>query len=238
VLIEPQLELAGLLRANRSAKVYAVACSSPENAGRALSLHVAGPLSSLDRERMAPGAAPERVIIVPAKTLDSVLDDAGCPARIRFPVDRRRGLRARGAAWLFLQALALRDQRLRAARPTASASPTLGNPAQILCGAAVSLAAQSVAPTAQGAGSMMATLPCVSRRVDRVGRDRSGAAARPRSRRPGRPICQNTFYSSFCYMFLLTLVSPHLAMATAARAALRLAPVSQNAARCRSALML
>jgi FkbM family methyltransferase len=84
VLIEPRPELAGLLRANRSAKVYAVACSSPENAGRALSLHVAGPLSSLDRERMAPGAAPERVIMVPAKTLDSVLEDAGCPPEFDF----------------------------------------------------------------------------------------------------------------------------------------------------------
>jgi FkbM family methyltransferase len=84
VLIEPQPELAGLLRANRSAKVYAVACSSPENAGRALALHVAGPLSSLDRERMAPGAAPERVIAVPAKTLDSVLEDADAPPDFDF----------------------------------------------------------------------------------------------------------------------------------------------------------
>ena len=77
VLIEPQPELAGKLRANRSAKIYAVACSSPENAGRTLPLHVAGPLSALNRERMAPGAAPEQVIQVPVKTLDSILEDAG-----------------------------------------------------------------------------------------------------------------------------------------------------------------
>jgi FkbM family methyltransferase len=77
VLIEPQPALAGRLRANRSAKVFAVACSSPENAGRALPLHVAGPLSALDRDRMAPGAAPETVVKVPVKTLDGVLDDAG-----------------------------------------------------------------------------------------------------------------------------------------------------------------
>jgi len=77
VLIEPQPELAGKLRANRTAKVYAVACSSPDNAGRTLPLHVAGPLSALNRERMAPGAAPEQVIQVPVKTLDSILDDAG-----------------------------------------------------------------------------------------------------------------------------------------------------------------
>jgi len=38
---------------------------------------VAGPLSALDRERMAPGAAPEQIIEVPVKTLDSILEDAG-----------------------------------------------------------------------------------------------------------------------------------------------------------------
>jgi len=77
VLIEPQPELAGKLRANRTAKVFAAACSSPENAGRTMPLHVAGPLSALNRERMAPGAAPEKVIQVPVKTLDSILVEAG-----------------------------------------------------------------------------------------------------------------------------------------------------------------
>jgi FkbM family methyltransferase len=77
VLIEPQPQLADKLRALRTAKVFAVACSSPENAGRTLPLHVAGPLSALDRERMAPGAAPEAVIEVPVKTLDAVLEEAG-----------------------------------------------------------------------------------------------------------------------------------------------------------------
>jgi FkbM family methyltransferase len=77
VLVEPQPELAGLLRANRTAKVFAVACSSPDNAGRTLPLHVAGPLSALNRERMAPGASPETVIQVPVKTLDSILEEAG-----------------------------------------------------------------------------------------------------------------------------------------------------------------
>ena len=42
VLIEPQLELAAQLRAHRTAKVFAVACSSPANAGKTLPLHVAG----------------------------------------------------------------------------------------------------------------------------------------------------------------------------------------------------
>jgi hypothetical protein len=61
----------------RSAKVFAVACSSAEHAGRTLPLHIAGPLSSLDRKGMAPGAVPERVIEVPIRTLDSVLEEAG-----------------------------------------------------------------------------------------------------------------------------------------------------------------
>lgn len=84
VLIEPQPALAVRLRAERAAKVFAVACSSPENAGRTLPLHVAGPLSSLERARMAPGAAPEAVIEVPVRTLDSVLEEAGAPERFDF----------------------------------------------------------------------------------------------------------------------------------------------------------
>ena len=84
MLIEPQPDLARELRAKRVAKVFAVACSSPDDAGRTLPLHVAGPLSSLDRERMAPGATPETVIAVPIRTLDSVLEEAGAPKRFDF----------------------------------------------------------------------------------------------------------------------------------------------------------
>ncbi len=84
VLIEPQPALAERLRAERKAKVFAVACSAPENAGRTMPLHVAGPLSSLDRARMAPGASPETVIEVPVRTLDSVLGEAGCPPGFDF----------------------------------------------------------------------------------------------------------------------------------------------------------
>jgi len=84
VLIEPQPDLAAKLRAKRKARVFDVACSSPENAGRELSLHVAGPLSSLDRIRMAPGAMPERTIKVPVRTLDSILGEADAPANFEF----------------------------------------------------------------------------------------------------------------------------------------------------------
>ena len=84
ILIEPQPDLAAELRSGRKAQVFAVACSSPEDAGRELTLHVAGPLSSLDRRRMAPGAIPERVIKVPVRTLDSILTEAATPANFDF----------------------------------------------------------------------------------------------------------------------------------------------------------
>lgn len=84
VLIEPQPVLAAMLRAKRSAKVFAVACSAPESEGRTLPLHVAGPLSSLSRATMAPGAAPVATIDVPIRTLDGVLAEAGAPDHFDF----------------------------------------------------------------------------------------------------------------------------------------------------------
>ncbi len=84
VLIEPQPDLARELKARRSAQVFAVACSSPNNAGQRLPLHVAGPLSSLDRAGMAPSATPETIIEVPVKTLDGVLAEAGAPEGFDF----------------------------------------------------------------------------------------------------------------------------------------------------------
>jgi FkbM family methyltransferase len=84
VLIEPQPDLADTLRERRKAKVFQVACSSPENEGHMLPLHVAGPLSSLERKRMAPVAVPEAVIKVPIRTLDSVLKEAGAPPCFEF----------------------------------------------------------------------------------------------------------------------------------------------------------
>jgi FkbM family methyltransferase len=84
VLIEPQPDLADELRRARSARVFAVACSSPANAGRRMRLHVAGALSALDRERMAPGAQAERVIEVPVRTLDDILLEARAPVGFDF----------------------------------------------------------------------------------------------------------------------------------------------------------
>ena len=59
-----------------------MACSSRANAGQRMKLHVAGALSSLERDRMAPGAELERVIEVPIRTLDDVLAEAQAPAPI------------------------------------------------------------------------------------------------------------------------------------------------------------
>jgi FkbM family methyltransferase len=79
VLVEPQPDLAEALRRQRRARVFAVACSSPENAGRLMPFYVAGWMSALDRERMAPGVAPQDVIKVPVMTLDQILREAGAP---------------------------------------------------------------------------------------------------------------------------------------------------------------
>ena len=84
ILVEPQPELAEKLRQARGAKVFAVACSSPENAGALLPFYVAGALSSLDRDAMAPGSQAQAIIEVPARTLDEVLVEAGAPQPLDF----------------------------------------------------------------------------------------------------------------------------------------------------------
>lgn len=84
ILVEPQPDLATRLRETRKAQVFAVACSSPQNAGQTLSLHVAGPMSALDRDRMAPGAIPDKTIAVPVRTLDDILEEAGAPTPLQF----------------------------------------------------------------------------------------------------------------------------------------------------------
>ena len=82
VLIEPQPNLAAFLVSARKAKVFAAACSSPQNAGQSLTLHVDGARSALDRDRMAPGAQAAYVILVPARTLDDILEEAQASAPI------------------------------------------------------------------------------------------------------------------------------------------------------------
>ena len=82
VLVEPQPDLAAFLVTSRKARVFATACSSPDNAGQSLPLHVDGPRSALDRDRMSPGAQAAYVIVVPTRTLDSILEEADAPVPI------------------------------------------------------------------------------------------------------------------------------------------------------------
>ncbi len=100
VLVEPQPDLADNLRRHRTAKVFAVACSSRANAGQQMKLHVAGALSSLERDRMAPGAE------LRARDRGSDPHPRRCPHRsagaraARSRLARCRGPRAQGARWL------------------------------------------------------------------------------------------------------------------------------------------
>ena len=84
VLVEPQPDLAESLRRQRHAKVYAVACSSPQNSGKTLPFHLADGQSSLDPNFYVAGIQPRGIIEVPIKTLDEVLTDAGAPTPIDF----------------------------------------------------------------------------------------------------------------------------------------------------------
>jgi FkbM family methyltransferase len=90
VLIEPQPDLAEELRKFRRTKVYAVACSSPANAGKSLPLHVAGSPhmtgihASFDPNFAVPDMRRMGVIEVPVKTLDEILIDVKAPVPIDF----------------------------------------------------------------------------------------------------------------------------------------------------------
>ncbi|HYA04618.1 MAG TPA: FkbM family methyltransferase [Xanthobacteraceae bacterium] len=84
VLVEPQPDLAERLRRTRRAQVVAAACSSPANAGSAMTLHLSGPHSSLKRELAVTGVVARDTVDVPARTLDDILEQAGAPSPIDF----------------------------------------------------------------------------------------------------------------------------------------------------------
>jgi FkbM family methyltransferase len=84
ILVEPQPDLAEKLRQSRRAQVFAAACSSPENAGRPVQLHLLGPHSSLKPELVVTGVVAQGAINVPARTLDDILEEAKAPAPIDF----------------------------------------------------------------------------------------------------------------------------------------------------------
>jgi FkbM family methyltransferase len=79
LLVEPQPDLAAFLVTCRTARVFAVACSSPDNAGKTLPLYIDGPRAVLNRDRMAELPQAAYVIVVPTRTLDNILDEAAAP---------------------------------------------------------------------------------------------------------------------------------------------------------------
>ena len=84
VLVEPQPDLAEKLSRDRKARVFAAACSSPQNAGKTLPLYLAGMLSSLDSQLATTGLRPQGSVEVPVRTLDDILTEAGAPSPIDF----------------------------------------------------------------------------------------------------------------------------------------------------------
>jgi len=84
ILIEPQPGLAQRLRQERAAKVYAVACSTPADAGKSMTLHLAGIQSSLNPDFFVFRMRREGIIDMPVRTLDQVLVEANAPAPLDF----------------------------------------------------------------------------------------------------------------------------------------------------------
>jgi FkbM family methyltransferase len=84
VLVEPQHDLAARLQRERRGKVYAVACSSPQNSGKSMTLNVAGIHSSLDPAFYVAGMRRAGTSEVILRTLDEILIDAKAPAPLDF----------------------------------------------------------------------------------------------------------------------------------------------------------
>jgi FkbM family methyltransferase len=84
IVVEPQPQLAELLRQRRKAKVYAVACSAPENSGRRMTLHLAGGHSSFDPMLKVAAVRSDASIEVTLKTLDEILIESDAPRPIDF----------------------------------------------------------------------------------------------------------------------------------------------------------
>jgi len=84
MVVEPQPDLAAALRARRRATVCAVACSAPENAGRTMTLHLAGIHSSFDPQLKVAAVRPAGSVEVPLTTLDQLLADNGAPTPLDF----------------------------------------------------------------------------------------------------------------------------------------------------------
>ena len=82
-LVEAQPDLAAFLVASRSAKVFAVACSASDEAGGSLSLRVSHPQSG-GPDHAAGASTTHYTVLVPVRTLDSILEEAEAPIPIDF----------------------------------------------------------------------------------------------------------------------------------------------------------
>jgi FkbM family methyltransferase len=83
-LVEPRPDMAEKLRRSRRATVYEVACSSPANVGRSMTLHLRGGYSSLSENLVVAGLAPQGVVDVQIRTLDDLLAEMRAPRPIDF----------------------------------------------------------------------------------------------------------------------------------------------------------
>ena len=79
-LIEPQPDVAAFLVTARKARVFAVACVAPDEAGAPLALRIDSPLAAIDVGRPFGRPPSDYVIMVPTRTLDDVLGEAEAPA--------------------------------------------------------------------------------------------------------------------------------------------------------------
>jgi len=76
-----------MLRKERSARVFEAACSSRTNAGRNMTLHVAGRGgigASLNPDLAIANMRAGETITVPVRTLDDILTEAGAPDSVDF----------------------------------------------------------------------------------------------------------------------------------------------------------
>jgi len=87
VVVEPLPNLAAMLRKDRTARVFEAACSSNANAGRSMTLHIAGRHgigASLNPDLAIADMRADETITVPIRTLDDILTEAGAPVPIDF----------------------------------------------------------------------------------------------------------------------------------------------------------
>jgi FkbM family methyltransferase len=87
LLVEPRPDLADRLRGARRAPVFAVACSSPANAGKSLPLYSGGGQhASLRPDYYIAGFKGRTLetVEVPIRTLDDILEEVGAPTPLDF----------------------------------------------------------------------------------------------------------------------------------------------------------